>query len=176
MARPSLVPINSGNQGWDGDMDDNFDVIGSNPLPIHEDAGITESTIAGLYPPAAYDRCVVWVNHTIYGYVLYYSDGTNWRPFDPQRRLSRTVTALETLTLSEQASLILASGTLPYTLTLEAASLFKGRSIAFKTLVTGTLTIAAAGGDTIDGASTKTITTQYDVLRLYCDGTSYYLV
>lgn len=176
MARPATVPINSGNQGWDGRIDDDFDILANGPIPLYENASLTESTLASTFPAASYSECLVWVNHTTLGYTLYRSDGTNWHPFDPQRRLSRNVTALETLTTAEPCFLITASGTLPYTLTLPAASAFAGRTIAFKTLVAGTLTIARAGGDTIDGATTQTITVQYGVLRIYSNGSTWLLV
>lgn len=176
MARPATVPINSGNQGWDGRMDDNFDVLTVGPIPFYENAALTEAALSATFPAASYSECLVWVNHTVYGYTLYRSDGTNWAPFDAQRRVSRNVTTTATITTAEQAALVTASGTLPYTITLEAASLFKGRTIIFKTLVAGTLTISRAGSDLIDGATTVTITTQYGVVRLYCDGTAYFVV
>jgi hypothetical protein len=176
MARPTITPINAGNQGWDGVIDDDFDVLANAPIPVYESAALTEANVASTFPPASYDRCMVWVNHTTLGYTLYRSDGTNWAPFDAQRRVSRNITGATTITLAEQAALITASGTLPYSITLEAASLFQGRTLIFKTLVAGTLTIARAGGDTIDGATTQTITTQFGVLRIYCNGSTYYVI
>jgi len=176
MARPARIPINSGTNGWDGEMDDNFVAILDTPFPIHESVTLTEANVTATFAPAAYDRCLVWVNHTVNGYMLYVSDGTQWLPFDPLRRIVRNVTGATTFTNAEMASIITSGGTLPYTHTLPAASTMKGRTMIFKTLVAGTLTIDANGAETIDGALTATITVQYGVLRLYCDGTTWHTV
>jgi len=177
MARPTKQTPSAGTEGWDSIIDDMLDLILSAPFPIHENSGITEANLQANFPAASYDRCMVWVNHTVYGYTLYRSDGANWHPFDQAiRRVSRTVTGTATLTTAETSSIIFAAGSLPYTINLPLASTVKGRSFMFKTLVTGTLTIDANGAETIDGALTQTITAQYGVLRLYCDGTTWYVL
>lgn len=177
MARPTPTTISQGLEGWDAFLNTNFANTFTKPFPIHENASLTEATLAATFPAASYDRCLVWVNHTSYGYLLYQSNGTDWLPYaQAERSLSRTVTGSATLTSAETSSLILAGGSLPYTINLPAASTMRGRRLSFKTLVSGTLTIDASGAETIDGALTATITTQYGVLRLYCDGTSWHVV
>lgn len=175
MARPTLTPIDQ-LEAWDTDYNDNLTKITGQPFPIRESASLTEANLASTYPAASFDRCLVWVNHTVLGYTLYRSDGTNWHAFDPQRRTSRSVTGVETLTTAEPADILLCSGTLPYTVTLPAAATMRGRTLTFKTLVSGTLTLDGSGAETIDGAATATITTQYGVLRIYCDGTTWHVV
>jgi len=176
MARPARTPIASGTQGWDASMDDNFIVTLGAPFPIHESASLTEANVASTFAPASYDRCLVWVNHTVYGYVLYRSNGTDWLPFDPAKQITRSVTGTLTLVAADMATIIFSGGTLPYTHNLPTAASMIGRTLIFKTLVTGTLTIDADGSETIDGALTATITTQYGVLRLFCDGTTWHTV
>lgn len=176
MARPLRIPIDSGVQGWDGSMDDDFTLILDAPLPIHESASLTESNIQSTFAAASYDRCVVWVNHSVYGYTLYRSDGTNWIPFDPVRSISRSTTGDVTFTSAEPASIILVGNTLPDTHTLPTAASMAGRTMIFKTLFAGTLTIDGNASETIDGATTQTITTQYGVLRLFSDGTTWHIV
>lgn len=172
MTRPTRIPIGAGTQGWDAEMDDNFQALFDEPLPIPRPS-VTESNVASTYSASAYEECVVWVNHSVLGYVLYRSDGTNWLPFDPFKRVSRTVTAATVFTSAETASIIYSGGTLPYTHTLPTAASMKGRTLIFKTIVTGTLTIDGNGAETIDGAANITITTQWGVVRLYSDGTSW---
>lgn len=77
MARPTKNDINSGNQGWDGPMDDNFEVLFNGPLPMPVHSG-TEANLASTYPASSYDRCWIMVNHSILGWTVYVSDGTNW--------------------------------------------------------------------------------------------------
>lgn len=176
MARPVIVAINQGLEAWDAFVQTDFEILTAAPLPIYESASLTESNIAATFPAASYDRCLVWVNHSVYGYTLYRSDGTNWKSWDPQRRLSRDITGTATLTTAEVADIITISGTLPYTVNLPTATSMRGRTVIFKTLVAGTATLDGSGAETIDGASTATITVQYGVLRLYCNGTTWYIV
>lgn len=157
-------------------MDNNFVQLFDNPFPVPQPAALTEVNIAATFAVAAYDRCLVWVNHTVYGFVLYYSDGTNWLPLDPTHRITRSVSIATTFTASEMASIILTSGTLPFTHLLPTAASMIGRTLTFKTLVTGTLTIDANGAETIDGALTQTIAAQFGVLRIFSNGTSWNLV
>lgn len=176
MTRPVRIPIASGTQGWDGSADDDFTLVLDAPFPIHEDAALTESTIAATYAAASYDRCLVWVNHSVYGYVLYYSDGTNWLPHDPTHRITRTTTVATTFTSAEMASIILCGGTMPQTHVLPAAATMKGRTLVFKTIVAGTLTIDGNGAETIDGSATTTLTAVTQAARVFCDGTAWYTV
>ena len=176
MARPLLIDVDQGLEGWDAFLQTDLETILEGPFPIHENATLTEANLAATFPAANFDRCLVWVNHTVLGYTLYRSDGTNWHAFDPQRDTSRTITGVTTLTTAEVADIILCAGTLPYTLTLPTATTMRGRTITVKTLVAGTLTIDANGAETIDGALTQTITVQYGFLKLHCDGTTWHLV
>lgn len=176
MARPTRINIDAGLEGWDAFLNTNESNTFDKPFGPHEDAALTEANLAATFPAASYDRCFVWVNHTVYGYTLYRSDGTNWKSWDAQRRLSRNLTGAVTLTTAEVADIITLSGTLPYTVILPAAATMKGRTLVFKTLVAGIATIDASGAETIDGALTATIVLQYGVLRLYCDGTTWHTV
>ncbi len=176
MSRPSWLTIDAGLEGWDAFLNTNFNNAAAKPWAIYESASLTESTLAATFPAASYDRCLVWVNHSVYGYTLYRSDGTNWKSWDAQRRLSRNITGTATLTTAEVADIITISGTLPYTVNLPTATSMRGRTVIFKTLVAGTATLDGNASETIDGATTATITVQYDVLRLYCDGTSWFKV
>lgn len=78
MARPTKNDINSGNQGWDGEMDDNDDVLFNGPIPIHEHTG-DESDLAATFPANQYDRCTVMVDHSTLGWSFYTSNGTTWQ-------------------------------------------------------------------------------------------------
>lgn len=78
MARPTKNDINSGNQGWDGEMDDNDEVLFNGPFPMHQHTG-NESDLASTYPANQYDRCWIMVNHSTLGWTYYVSDGTNWQ-------------------------------------------------------------------------------------------------
>lgn len=54
----------------------------------------------------------------------------------------------------------------------------RGKAFIVKDLVGGagstTITIASKEGETIDGSATATITSNYGVSRLFCDGTNWY--
>ncbi len=51
-----------------------------------------------------------------------------------------------------------------------------GRRITVKNTGVGTITIDPAGSQTIDGASTKTLPTQYDVVELVSDGSNWFVI
>jgi hypothetical protein len=72
MSRPTKKDVDSGLEGWDADMDDNFDVILSTPFPPAEYA-----TVAALPSAALYEGCVAYVaNHDR----LFISHGGSWQP------------------------------------------------------------------------------------------------
>lgn len=176
MARPLKLDIDSGIQNWDGKIDDNFEVLFDGPLPMHASATLTEANLASSFPPASYDRCLVWVNHTVYGYLLYVSDGSVWRPYGHDRRITTAVAGATSLNGREQV--VLLSGSPPYTVTLPAAANWKGKTIVFKLLVAGgTVTLDGNGAETIDGALTYTgLNAQYARVTLFSDGTAIHII
>lgn len=86
MTRPALNPsvIQSGQQGWDTDVTDNDAdvkaVLQDVPFAAHEHVG-DETDLEATFPAAQHDRCLVWVDHTTWGWTLYWSNGATWGPF-----------------------------------------------------------------------------------------------
>jgi len=80
MARPLRIPLISGQQGWDAGVDTNMVNIFDKPFPMPETA-LTELTIEATHPAASFQRCMIWLDHTINGYELWFSDGTVWAIF-----------------------------------------------------------------------------------------------
>ena len=84
MSRPTYVntPLQSGMEGWDANVNDELSALAATvleaPFPAYQHAG-NQTDLATTFAAASYDRCLVWVNHTSLGWVLYYSDGTSWR-------------------------------------------------------------------------------------------------
>lgn len=66
------------------------------------------------------------------------------------------------------------SGT--FTITLPTAAGITGRIYVIKNSGTGTITIATTSSQTIDGSTTKTLTTQYSGCQLISDGTNWKVV
>ncbi len=71
MARPVHVPISSGLAAWDGEVDDNFDLVFVTPLPLGEYADFASLPLASDFE----DCIAVIVDED----VLCISDGTNWQ-------------------------------------------------------------------------------------------------
>ena len=65
-------------------------------------------------------------------------------------------------------------------LTLPTAQTVSGRTIIVKdaggNAATNNITIDTEGAQTIDGAATKVISTNYDSVKLYCDGSNWFLI
>lgn len=79
MARPFFnTSISHGVEGWDGALNDNFEVLTLGPWPAFEQAAGDETNLPVTFPPASYDRCIAFVNHTTLGWIMYYSTGTTW--------------------------------------------------------------------------------------------------
>lgn len=75
--------------------------------------------------------------------------------------------------------LILADATAgALTVTLPSAANRKGHEVVVKRMNSGTnaVTVTAASGETIDGAATRALATQYDSLTLVSDGTNWVIV
>jgi hypothetical protein len=71
-------------------------------------------------------------------------------------------------------STILADGTL--TITLPEADTVEGKHLSIKNVGTGTITIDGAGSETIDGATTLGLSSQYDSVIIHCDGSNWYKI
>ena len=72
MARPTKKDVDSGLEGWDADMDDNFEVILSTPFPPAEYANV-----AALPAAALYDGCMAYVADVDR---IYVSHDSHWQP------------------------------------------------------------------------------------------------
>lgn len=84
MPKPTYNPpaVTAGLEAWDAEVTDGFqqvkDVFVTGPMPIPKHAG-DESDLAATYPPGNFVECILFVQHTVLGLSLCYSDGTNWR-------------------------------------------------------------------------------------------------
>lgn len=64
-----------------------------------------------------------------------------------------------------------------FTITLPLASLYTGRLITIKRVsASGTITVGRSGSDTIDGATSVDLTTQYERLSVTSDGLNWLVV
>lgn len=69
------------------------------------------------------------------------------------------------------------TGTSTYTITLPTAVGIAGREYTFvKSGASGTITIDGNGSETINGTTTKTLTTQYDVLTIISNGSNWLII
>lgn len=80
-----------------------------------------------------------------------------------------------TYTATVTDGLILCTGT--FTVTLPAAATAgEGHVLHIKNVSTGTITVDGNGAETIDGATTTTITVQYASVTLCCDGSNWHII
>lgn len=89
--------------------------------------------------------------------------------------LALPITALSTATtLDATHYTVLCNGT--FTVTLPAASTCAGRIYNVKNVGTGTITVDGNASETIDGATTYALSTQYQTLTLQCDGSNWFIL
>lgn len=80
MTRPTFPTVDHGNEDWDADVQALIDMVSSAPVPIYQaTTSQTLAAFAAAHAAASYDRCFAWHNNSTIGYVLVWSDGTNWR-------------------------------------------------------------------------------------------------
>lgn len=79
MSRPVLPTINIGAQGWGPPTVQALGQVYNTPYPVPRHSG-TEADLETAYPSALYDECVVWVNHSLIGWTLYYATDGAWAP------------------------------------------------------------------------------------------------
>ncbi len=68
------------------------------------------------------------------------------------------------------------AGNETFTVTLIAAASATGQILNIKNVGTGTITIDGNGAETIDGATTQVIATQYDCITIQSDATSWHII
>ena len=104
------------------------------------------------------------------------SNGTVWASAAPGGGLDVLAkTGTYTVATGDGSNVVvLCTGT--FTVTLYAASGNSGNVIQVKNVSTGTITIDANASETIDGATTQTITARYTSLSMVCDGTNWHII
>lgn len=149
MSRPLKVPIADGVNDWDALINDDLDILLSGPLPIHEDAALTEATVQATFPAAQHDRCLVWVNHSVVGRSLYWSDGTTWAPVRGLREPQRALTATTTQGAADVRVRFTGAGSVDYDF-LPAAQ-WAGRTVVIRNDSGATINLDPDGSETING-------------------------
>lgn len=92
------------------------------------------------------------------------------------RRGSSSISNTATLSGGDN-DLILLTGTNTYTLTLPAASTQTNKQITFKkTGASGTITIDGSGSETVDGAANTTLSSQWQKVTLWCNGSEWFII
>ena len=177
MVRPARINVPAGDNSWESQLNTNLQQLYDRPLPPLLHAG-SLSNLESTRPAAQYQYCIAIVDYDgagTPGQHMAFSNGTawklasNWELF--QRRTFRTVTGTDSVADIDDTIVITGSGTFP--LTLPAISdANEGRVIRVKQNGTGIVTVTPTGGDTIDGAGTKDMDTQYDGFEFISDGTS----
>lgn len=98
------------------------------------------------------------------------------------QHLSRAVTSVTgtSATLTDDDHVVLVdddTAGAAVTINLPAAADSAGNIHTIKKLgTTGSVTIDANASETIDGATTKVLSTQYDSVEVYCNGTAWFLI
>ena len=150
MSRPLNIPIDNGVNSWDSLLNDDLEIILEAPFPIHESASLTESNLQSTFPAAQYDRCLVWVNHSVVGYTLYWSDGTAWIPFGarlPQTSLTATTTQVR----GDVRVRYSGAGSVDYDFL--PASQWAGREVTIRNDAALTINLDPDGSETINGGA-----------------------
>lgn len=83
-----------------------------------------------------------------------------------------SITAATTLGADDE--LVLCNGT--FTVTLPPAASSKGKIYVIKNIGSGTITIDGDGSETIDGATTQSLSAQYDFIAIASNGTEWLIV
>jgi hypothetical protein len=177
MSRPTRTALVNGQQAWDSVVNDDFKLVFNRPLAIciqedDESTTLTETTLTTEYAAASYQDCIAWVNHSVRGKTLYYSNGSAWKIVRGAQPLyERAISALATV--QDYDDVIVCGGT-TYTVTLPAASGNSGRVLYIKRNSSGTITIDGNASETIDGATTLLLSTSLASAVLICDGSNWF--
>lgn len=176
MSRYTRKIPGAGQASWDAEINDNFQNLFDRPLPIAEHAG-DESDLEATFPAASYDRCLIWVDHSVSGWKLYFSNGSAWAEFSTGGGggggpMSIDLISTTDTIQSTENTLAVCSGT-TYTVTLpSAATVGAGHRVTVKRTSSGTITIDGDTADTIDGAANFALDVALMSVTLVSDGTS----
>lgn len=90
MARPIPDVLLFGQEGWDAEANNNWDLIFDSPIPVKEFLSVASLPAAG-----SFDNCVALVIEPGFKRQWYVSDGTSWISMTPQepRKLDTSVGA-----------------------------------------------------------------------------------
>lgn len=170
MSRPLRVSVVGGVSGWDSAVNGNFQKLLDGPIPVYLWTG-DQTDIGTGKVPGKVRQCLAWVNHTTFGWTLYFNDDGAWRSLK-LRRAQKAVTAAYTVTLADDV--VLAGGASTYNVTLPSPSTAKGQGFTIKRTGTGAVTVVPSASETIDGASSFVIPTQYSAITVVSDGTNWH--
>lgn len=177
MARPARITINAGENSWEAQLNSNLQQLYDTPIPILLHAN-TLANLETIRPAASYAWCMAIVDYdggTTPGSHLAFSNGTTWKLASnwefANRRFMRGITSADSFGDTDDVIVITGGGS--FNLTLPAiADSNEGRICRVKMNGSGTVTMQTTGGDTIDGAATKVMSTQYEAFEFVSDGTS----
>jgi hypothetical protein len=176
MTRPVRINVPAGDNSWEGQLNTNLQQIYDRPFPPLLHVG-TLANLESTRPAAQYQYCIAIVDYDSAGTPgqhMAFSNGTawklasNWELF--QRRTFRSTAGA--ISVADIDDTIITTGGASFAVTIPAISdANEGRVIRIKQNGTGTVTVTPTGGDTIDGAGTKAMDTQYDGFEFISDGT-----
>lgn len=165
MSRPLRVTVPA-TSGWDSVVNGDFEKLVDGPLPIYRHVG-DESDL----PPATkYRNCLVWVDHTEFGWTLYHEVGGSWVPVGLKRSI-RVVTGDDDVVDADDVVFVNSSD--PVDLTLPDPAANAGRAYVIKRVGTGDLTVLPNDAETIDGALSYVVENRYSAVSLLSDGTDW---
>lgn len=88
----------------------------------------------------------------------------------------KVTTATDSVTLSDVHNIVLCNKATAMTVTLPAASTCVDRVYVIKNINVGTVTIDGNASETIDGALTKDLASQWGVYTIACDGANWFII
>lgn len=168
MARPSHTELTSGEEDWDGDVNDNFALVFETPLPVAE-------YTSGTLPTAnAYDHCIAYdttKNRPVF------SNSSEWRDLETRRKNLSSKTSDYTIVENDDIILVdCTSGAV--TITLPSAVGLSGKSYVIKKIDASgnAVTVDGQGSETIDGSGTKSLSSQWDYVKVISDGVNFLII
>ena len=151
MSRPVRIPIDDGLNDWDALINDDLTILFDAPIPLPQPAGLTESNLQATYPAASFDRCVVWANHSVVGYTLYWSDGTAWVPVQGIRSPKTQLTATTTQVRADVFVRFTGAGSVDYDFL--TASAWAGRTVTIRNDASAAIMLDPNASELINGVS-----------------------